>query len=144
MGLAASKERMHQISPSANACPHCGAKKKPLIPPKLVGLAATAGVIYWFTFHVLFPGMTASVTRAEYGEKWPLTISEGKLSCVDPSSVLLEFQGVTYAMNDSASSHAKQSGWTEVNRIWRNDPENKGSKVAMTPLIERGLALCAK
>jgi hypothetical protein len=142
MALAASKECMHQISPSANACPQCGTKKKPSRTSKLVGLAATAGVIYWFTFHVLFPGM--SVTRAEYGEKWPLTIPEGKLSCMDPSSVLLEFQGVTYAMNDSASSHAKQFGWAEINRIWRNDPANKGSKVAMTPLIERGLALCAK
>lgn len=144
MALAACKECMHQISPSAKACPQCGAKKKPSILSTLVGLVATAGVIYWFTFHVLFPDMTVTVTRAEYAEKWPLTISEGKLYCVEPSMVLLEFQGVAYAVNGSARSQVKQFGWTDVDRIWRNDPEIRGSKVVMTPLIERGLALCAK
>lgn len=144
MALAACKECKHQVSSSAKACPQCGAKKTGSVPAGLMALAVIAGVIYWFTFHVLFPDMTVTVTQAEYGEKWPFAVDGGKLSCMKPSWVLLESGGVTYAVNGSARSHAERFGWSDANTIWRDDPVTQGSKVPMTPLIERGLELCAK
>ena len=95
-------------------------------------------------------------------ERWPFTVPSAKLECVD-NAVILHVKGATYGINGVA----KSKGHKAVDPIWREDPKSmkmaeeiakaqKSSvaevrramgtplKVDIGPIINRGLALCAK
>jgi len=146
MAMAACKECKQDVSTTAQACPQCGAQAPTGQRGKqLAGLfyLALVGAASWWIWSALTPQEPRAVTvsQAEYGDRWPLTLSEGQLRCESPSWVLLEANSVTYAVNGSARGHAKRMGWADANDIWRDSPSGYG-KVLMTPLIERGLQLC--
>lgn len=89
------------------------------------------------------------VTRKEFAANWPLKLDVVTLRCKWPDSqrlqlhaLLVEVGGDLYALNGTASAHAKANGWRDVKEIWRDDPRNPGLKVPLTPLIERAQALC--
>ena len=88
---------------------------------------------------------TANITESEYGEKWPLTIVEGILSCAPVGSlgiVTFTANGKTYAVNGTARSRAKKNGWREIDEIWKANPSIPGTKINMGPILDRGLSLC--
>lgn len=87
------------------------------------------------------------ITEQQYGDKWPFTVSQGTLECIPPGIITFHVNKKTYAVNGLASSR----GYTEIDKIWRDDPNKKISpdqpsslmtKVDLGPLIERGLELC--
>lgn len=89
------------------------------------------------------------VTRAEFGADWPLTVDGGTLRCKFPDSerpqlhaLLIEVGGDSYALNGVARTHAARNGWRDVKAVWRENPQIPGTKVAITPLIERASVLC--
>lgn len=89
------------------------------------------------------------VTRAEFGADWPLTVDGGTLRCKFPDSerpqmhaLLIEVGSDSYALNGVARTHAARNGWRDVRAVWRDNPQIPGTKVAVTPLIERAEALC--
>ena len=89
------------------------------------------------------------VTRAEFGADWPLTVDGGTLRCKFPDSerpqmhaLLIEVGSDSYALNGVARTHAARNGWRDVEAVWRDNPQIPGTKVAVTPLIERAEALC--
>lgn len=146
MAMAACKECKHDISTTAKACPQCGAQAPTGAQGKqIAGLIylALIGAAFWWIWGALTPDAPTSVTvtQAEFGEQWPLTIPQGQLRCESVAWVLLEADGVTYAVNGTARGHAKRAGWADANDIWRDSPSGYG-KVLMTPLIDRGLQLC--
>jgi hypothetical protein len=67
------------------------------------------------------PGERA-ITRAEFGEAWPLTIDGGVIACVDGSSVVFCADGVTYAINGTARGQAAARGYREIEPIQRLKP----------------------
>jgi len=60
----------------------------------------------------------AHVTQAEFGEQWPLIVSEGDLVCAPVNLVLFETGGRQYAVNGSA----KGAGYPSIDPIWRDAP----------------------
>ncbi len=87
------------------------------------------------------------ITQAEYGDKWPFTVSEGVLHYRDTGvtvgttrmiEVLFTANGVTYALNGTAKEN---SSYTNVDSIWAKNPSLPGIKKDIGPIIDRGLAL---
>lgn len=90
------------------------------------------------------------VSRAEFGGAWPLTVEKGTLRCMYPDSqrpqlhaLLIVVDGVFYTLNGTAGTHAARMGWRDVRAIWRDDPHNPGTKIALAPLMERAQVLCS-
>jgi len=94
------------------------------------------------------------ISKAEYGSKWPFTVSEGKLSCKsfghmgngDPiGAITFTVKNKTYAVNGTATAPRRraENGWRKLEEIWKIDyPGNPPLRVNMGPIIERGLTLC--
>ena len=83
------------------------------------------------------------LTRAAFGADWPLTVEEGTVSCEGISEGLGEVyfsaEGTTYAVNGLAQG---ASDGPDIDLIWADNPEIKGTKINIHPIIERGLELC--
>jgi hypothetical protein len=82
------------------------------------------------------------VTRAEYGEDWPLTVARGILSCHSTGGGAVVFtapDGTVYWVNGHGST---VPGAKDIEPIWRDSPEPYIPKVSIGPLIDRGLELC--
>lgn len=89
------------------------------------------------------------VTRDEFAAAWPLTVERGTLRCMYPVPThprlhahLVVVDGVFYALNGTAQSHAARMGWRPVDAIWRDSPTIPGTKVPITPLAQRAAQLC--
>lgn len=88
------------------------------------------------------------VSSSDMKEKWPLSVESGMLRCEPlpamPKAQLVTFtsNGKIYAVNGTASGHAKKNGWRQIDEIWKDNPEISGLKINIGPLIDRGLALC--
>ncbi len=96
-------------------------------------------------------GNTASITSVnisekDYGDRWPFLVSKGKLNCEGRSgfgAVTFTAQGITYAINGTAKALAKQrKGWKDIDEIWKSNPKLPGTKINISPIIEKGLSLC--
>ena len=81
----------------------------------------------------------ALMTSDELGEDWPLTVDEGIVRCEGAGEVYFEADGTTYAVNGTARG---ASDAPEIDQIWADDPEIKGLKINIGPIIDRGLELC--
>jgi hypothetical protein len=84
-----------------------------------------------------------SVSRADYGGKWPLKVESGTLRCDDPGAVTFTSNGTTYWVNGTAGGMADTHGWKDIRPIWADDPDVTGLKISIGPLIDDGLALCS-
>lgn len=92
---------------------------------------------------------SAAVTAAEFGANWPFIVDRGTVACHPepglPNVQLVTFTdpaGNTYAVNGAASSRASKRGWFNVQSIWKANPAIPGTKIPITPIIQRGTALC--
>lgn len=77
------------------------------------------------------------VTQAEYGEKWPFTVPEGDIECVDRVAMVFVAGGKRYALNGMAKSRADS-----IRPIWRDLEPGSPMKVNLGPILERGLDAC--
>jgi hypothetical protein len=84
-------------------------------------------------------GKSESVSRADFGEDWPLTVDSGVLSCEDGGYVYFTADGTRYAVNGFAMTKGDAP---RINTIWANDPTGLSPRKNIGPLIDRGLALC--
>lgn len=89
------------------------------------------------------------VSSDEFGGAWPLTVPRGTLRCMYPApdrpqltAHLIVVEGVFYALNGTAQSHADRMGWRRVESIWRESQAIPGTRVPLTPLRERAAKLC--
>jgi hypothetical protein len=80
---------------------------------------------------------TITVTAAEYGDEWPLTVDSGVLQCQGNAASIRTPRGV-YALN----GFALQEGLPRLDPIWRDDPSVPGVKVSIGDLLDMALALC--
>jgi hypothetical protein len=86
-----------------------------------------------------------SVSRADYGSAWPLTVESGTLRCEEAGAVTFTSDdGATYWVNGTAGNEAEARGWKNIRPIWADDPTAEGLKISIGPLIDDGLALCGE
>ena len=91
------------------------------------------------------------VTEAEFGDKWPFTVSDGviiyeSLKLQSRTLAILTFKvgEKVYALNGIASGRAKTAGYLPIEEIWKQNPRNPRLKIDIGPIIERGLELAEK
>lgn len=82
------------------------------------------------------------VTRAEFGDRWPLTVDDGTLSC-QFNAVIFTREGVTYAVNGVAQQMRADRKWHDITEIWADNPDTPGLKKSLDPLLARGQQLCS-
>ena len=90
---------------------------------------------------------TLTITSAEYGDKWPFTVNEVKLSCRNVAAVLITANGKTYTLNGKAKTQFKQL--PDSRDITKPNPKAAlygvdGGMTLPSDMIQRGLALCPK
>jgi hypothetical protein len=85
---------------------------------------------------------TLSVSKADFGDDWPLTVEGGLLSCRGGSAIVFGSGGDAYAVNGTARGRAADNGWLDIDAIWAPNPEIPGTKKDIGPLIDLGLSLC--
>lgn len=81
-----------------------------------------------------------TVTKAENGSSWPLTVDEITLHC-ELNMVTGTTQGKTYAINGSAKGEREEHGWRDLSEIWADDPNVAGLKKDVSGLIQQRLEL---
>ena len=91
------------------------------------------------------PTPVGYISATMLGDKWPLTITDGVLGCVEPSLVTLRSGNTVYAVNGSAKGWAKTNGgWVPLDTVIKPDPKIQGLIMSTQPLVDAGLALCGK
>ncbi len=103
-----------------------------------VTLASIVGLILGFlSVMALFPDPPRAgieIRQAEYGDRWPFAIGQGRLRCEGPGAIVLTARGKDYAVNGMA---AARYGSIQPVRKSGNDPN-----IDIGPIISRGLTLC--
>lgn len=90
------------------------------------------------------PGL---ITRTDMGDEWPLTVDYAVLACESKTAGGMDLQiatltapdGTVYALNGTALDH---TDYRDVDPIWADDPDWKGLKISIGPLIDEARALC--
>jgi hypothetical protein len=82
---------------------------------------------------------TIIVSKAGFGDSWPLTVDSGELACEGSAVTFKAPDGTTYAVNGTARG---STDLPEIDRIWAEAPGTMGLKINIGPLIDAGLELC--
>lgn len=77
------------------------------------------------------------VSRAEFGERLPLTVPEGRLRCEGSNEITFQWRGAPYTLTGAA----EHSAYSDIHPIWAEAPEGRGKK-PLAPLVDRGRELC--
>lgn len=91
------------------------------------------------------PGLLVSTT---YGDQWPLTVPYVVAHCKDITAggenlhvvTITAPDGTIYSANGTAKSHTE---YPILTPIWAEDPNVKGLKIDISPVIDAGLKLCS-
>ena len=94
-------------------------------------------VIFLSLFLFGFTGK--EVSQKDFGEKWPFTISSGRVECRGNKEVVFVSKDKVYALNGKASGSKKYRNLFEV---WRENYEFPGSRIPVTDMIQLGLQFC--
>jgi hypothetical protein len=84
------------------------------------------------------------VTRADMGDSWPLSVSEGTLHCEGKDgvgAVTFTANGTAYAVNGLAKAARYKGRYKDIDAIWAKG-DGYQPKKDIGPLIQRGLTLC--
>lgn len=83
-----------------------------------------------------------TVSDADFGDSWPLTVAQGTLKCEGiggVGAVTIEVDGTVYALNGVAKS---QNAGAAIDPIWAANPAINGAKKDIGDLVSDGLSLC--
>ncbi|WP_404463095.1 YebY family protein [Vreelandella aquamarina] len=78
------------------------------------------------------------ITSEEFGDKWPFTVDDGRIECREAGALVFVHGDFEYQLNGVAT----QQGYTSINSIWRWNPDIPGTRISITPIIQRAQALC--
>ncbi len=82
---------------------------------------------------------TVTVSKAGFGDNWPLTVDSGELACEGNAVTFKAPDGTRYAVNGTAQG---STGLPEIDPIWADNPDTTGLKINIGPLIDAGLEVC--
>lgn len=80
-----------------------------------------------------------SISRADFGDEWPFSVSSGRLECRNGGEVVFTSGGVSYGINGTARG---TGSYAEIDPIWLPDPEIEGYNKSVGPVLDAGLELC--
>lgn len=105
---------------------------------KRAALLATVAVAFAAFAASAQAGGAVFLSKRQYGKAWPLTVASGTVACSN-NEVTFTARGIRYAVNGTAMMRHRGA---DIRRIWRRDPVIPGARVDISPIIDRGLALC--
>ncbi|MEG4208373.1 DUF2511 domain-containing protein [Microcoleus sp. Pol7_A1] len=88
------------------------------------------------------------ITQKQFGERWPLTVPHGRLSCTRFSgkagNIIFLFEGYEYFVGNS-SEGTEQDQYRPIELLVKAKPEyrNPRAKMDIRVLLDEGLRLCA-
>lgn len=117
-------------------------------------------IFSFFISHAALASNSIDVSQSQFGDKWPLIVSNGTLKCTKSSVIFVTDSNKEYAVN----GFAKSRGYLDITPIWKDDlsiydiadeirkpdetveevVKNLGGplKVNIGPLLRKGLSLC--
>jgi Protein of unknown function (DUF2511) len=73
--------------------------------------------------------------------QWPLTVNEGELRCEGEAAVIFTAPGLRdYGINAAAV----RRGFPPLENLWKRKPGRPRELINITPLLDRGAALCRR
>ncbi|MGC1026256.1 DUF2511 domain-containing protein [Pantoea agglomerans] len=89
---------------------------------------------------------SVDLDSSKLGEDWPLTFEKAKVSCINKRFIFVYNTDTDdrYPVNGSAKDAVK-SGKMEgedISTVWANDPNYKGVKKSISPILDAGNSLC--
>jgi len=81
--------------------------------------------------------LSHKVTAADFGKSWPFYTNEAYLYC-DGIAPLAKVNGIEYAL----TGHGQGRGYPPVDAVWRDNPDNPGGKIVITPLRKAAEKYC--
>lgn len=82
------------------------------------------------------------ITRADLGEKWPLTVDEVELGCADDMPYIVAPDGTEYALTGAGYTHGDYAELEATNPLWADNPTIDGAKFNIKPLTDAAWKLC--
>ncbi len=82
------------------------------------------------------------ISKTDFGDKWPLTVDEGEVKCVDNLFIVFEADGKTYAVNGAAKDAMGQRRYIDIIEIWKRDPQYPDIGMDIGPVLDTGVELC--
>ena len=107
-----------------------------------VVVAVGLGLGFWTASREATHDRTQAITRADLGDRWPLTVESGVLRCKGSGGVgevTFASGGTVYAVNGNAKATGR---YADISAIWSDDPLQPGIKADMAALADAGLRLC--
>ncbi|MEN4530571.1 DUF2511 domain-containing protein [Pantoea agglomerans] len=89
---------------------------------------------------------SVDIDSSKLGEDWPLTFNKAKVSCINKRFIFVYNTDTDdrYPVNGNAKT-AVQSGKMEgydIDAVWADDPNYKGVKKSISPILDAGNNLC--
>ncbi|TGB68862.1 MULTISPECIES: DUF2511 domain-containing protein [unclassified Escherichia] len=103
-------------------------------------------LLFTLSFSVAAAEKSKEIDGAAYGDQWPLSFEKAKVSCVNRAYAFVYDIKTDdrYPLNGMAVDAVK-SGKMEgsnLDDVWKDDPEIDGVKISISPLIDAATALC--
>ena len=88
---------------------------------------------------------SVTVKEEDYGDRWPLTVTEAELFCKEYYAVYVKVGDHQYGVNGFGATYVKNNypaTSREIEDIWRPDPRGINPHANIGPLIDDGQKLC--
>lgn len=84
------------------------------------------------------------ISATDFADAWPFTFEEAYVACHAGNAVTVmdAESGRMYPLNGAASGKARALGLDDLQSVLLDNPEIPGTKVSVSPVIEKGLTLC--
>lgn len=82
--------------------------------------------------------ISENIDSTKFGAAWPFSVPSGELTC-QAAAITFTSNGVTYPVNGTAQNLGLR---TRIEDIWLPDPQIKGARISISPIIEEGQKLC--
>lgn len=114
-----------------------------LLKPKLDVMMKTLGIIIVVAIAIvalgsLFSGGGQKVSKNDYGNLWPFEVDEGVVDCEKGNAAVFKANGKTYVLNGFADA----KGYTDLEPIWRENPDVPGTRINLGDFITLALENC--
>lgn len=139
-----------KIRAKAKICRHCGVKY-PAAEKSNILIASVFSVFLFAFLYWAFnndssresAGQAAEkrgkrVSHDQFGDEWPFTVSAGIVDCTGGQAAVFRVGSKTYQLN----GFAKTLGYEPIDSIWKENPNNPGTRISIGPMISLALQEC--
>lgn len=105
-----------------------------------------AALFVGLSFGALAAENTHDLNAGKFGDDWPLTFKNAKVSCVNKMYAFVYNKDTDdrYPLNGMAINGVKSGKLegSDLDTVWKDDPNYSGVKISLSPVIDAATALC--